>query len=173
MSVFTPYSIYATRLPQLKPGHFFKIGRNYYQVVAVRRNRQKITISGSQTKYPLNTSKSTSYESLHGNLEKNRIVHLQYVAVKNSGVNTMFRWGTLPLFSKDVALSIDSEVAGLSNPMEIDRWSYDPSMHLTLDQDGDQTYIFECVEYEVKPYDGEPRMYLHLMANGHGIFVEK
>ena len=173
MSVFSPYQVYASRLPQLKPGHFFKAGDKYYQVVAVRRNRQRITISGAQENYALNVSTNTSYEALHGKLDKNRIVHIQYVAVENDGVETTFYWGTLPLFSKDGKLTINSKVAGLSNPMEVDRWSYDDSMYLKLDQTGTQTYIFECVEYEVKEYPYQPKMYLHLMANGHGIFVEK
>jgi len=173
MSVFSPYQIWASRLPQLKPGHFFKIGDKFYQVVAVRRNRQRITISGSKENYGLNVSTDSSYEALHGNLNKERIVHIQYVAVENADVSTTFYWGTPPLFSKDVKISIDTNVASVSNPMEVDRWSYDDSMYLRLDQTGTQVYIFECVEYQVKPYPAEPKMYLHLMANGQGVFVEK
>jgi len=173
MSVFSPYQVYAPRLPQLKPGHFFKVGSKYYQVVAVRRNRQRISISGSQTNYGLTSSTDPSYEALHGKLEKNRIVHIQYLAVENDTVESILHWGTPPLFSKDVKIAITNKTAGPSNPIEIDRWSYDETMFIRLDQDGTQVYIFECVEYEIKPYPAEPRMYLHLMANGHGIFVEK
>ena len=174
MSVFTPYQAWTPRLPQLKVGHFFKIGDRFYQIVNVRRNRQRITVSGAKTTdYSLNVSTDSTYESLHGNLEKDRIVHIQYVAVENDGVTTVFSWGPQPLFSKDVKLGIDTNLASKTNPMEIDRWSYDNSMYLKLTQTGTQVYIFECVEYEVKPYQGEPSKYLHLMANGQAVYVEK
>lgn len=170
---FNPYSVWAPRLPQLKPGHIFKIGDKFYQIVVVRRNRQRHVIAGAQTDYRLYTETNAAFATLHGLLSLNRVVHLQYIAVETGAVTTIFYWGTPPLFAKDVALTIDTNVAPTTNPMELDRWSYDTAMHLRLTQSAGQNYIFECVEYEVSPYEGEPDKYLHLMANGQAVFVEK
>jgi len=174
---FNPYSVWAPRLPQLKPGHLFKAGDKFYQVVVVRRNRQRHVIAGAQTDYRLYTETNTNFAMLHGLLSLNRIVHIQYIAVETAAVTTLFYWGTPPLFAKDVRLTIDTNVAPTTNPMEVDRWSYDTAMHLMLTQSAGQNYIFECVEYEIAEYKveagEEPERYLHLMPNGQAVFVEK
>lgn len=170
---FVPYTIYSPRLPQLKPGHFLKIGDKFYQIVGVRRNRQRHTIAGAQTDYRLETGTSAVFETLHGLMSKNRVVHLQYIAVETAVVTSTLYWGTPPLFSKDVGLTITTVQAGLTNPMELDRWSYDSSMHIRLSQSAGQVYDFEVVEYEVNSYAEEPEKYLHILPSGYGIFVEK
>jgi hypothetical protein len=173
MSYFKPYDIYATRLPILKPGHLLKIGAKFYQVIAVRRNRKKVALGSSQTKYRFYTETDSSYESMHGNLNLNRVVHIQYVSI-DQNVDTKFYWGTQPLQSKDVEEAIQPWGANLLAPLEVDRWSFDPSMHLYVTTGGAQNFYFEIIEYEVTEYAGTPtRPYLYVMPNGFAIFVEE
>jgi hypothetical protein len=161
-------------LPVLKAGHFLKIGTDFYQILTVRRNRQRHEVSGAITEAKaLNVSENAAYEPLHGNLKKDRVVHLQYVAVETAAVTSVLYWGTVPLLSKDYAISISTVTAPVDAPLEIDRWSFDESMRLALTQSATQIYDFECVEYEVTKYEGVPKMYLHIMANGQAIFVER
>jgi len=173
MSVFTPYTTYRVHYPALKPGYIIKIGDKFYQVITARNNRPKIAISGAQTaKVVLYLTTVAQYEQLHGEMKKNRIVHLQYVSIDQAQTVNMY-WGTEPLFSKDYDDTVDTTRAGLTNPIGIDRWSYDPSMNLSIKQAGTQNYYFEIMEYEVIPYEGTPpRPYLHIMANGQAILVE-
>jgi len=171
---FKPYVIYATRLPILKPGHVMRIGDNYYQVITVRHDRKRFTISGAKTEaYRLYLTTDATYENLHGSIERNRIVHLQYLAVETATVTSVLWWGTQPLLSKDVSESITTITAPVDAPLEIDRWSFDPAMHLYLTQSATQVYDVELIEYEIIPYGGAPtRPYLHIMGNGQAIFVE-
>jgi hypothetical protein len=172
MSHFSPYTIYATRLPVLKPGHLIKIADKYYMVTTVRRNRKKVSLIGSKDKYRFYTETDASYASMHGNLSLNRVVHLQYVSIDQS-VDTILYWGTQPLLSKDVEEAIQPWAANLAAPLEIDRWSFTPEMHLYVTTAGDQNFYFEIIEYEVVEYPGTPtRPYLYIMANGQAIFVE-
>ncbi len=169
---FTPYSIYATRLPRLKPGFLMKIGDKYYMVTTVRTNRKKVALATAQTKYRFYTETNPDYASLHGNLALNRVVHIQYVSI-DQNVDTIFYWGTQPLQSKDVEEKIQPWGAGLSNPLEVDRWSFDPAMHLYVTTAGAQNFYFEIIEYEIVEYTGKPtRPYLYIAPNGQAIFVE-
>lgn len=173
MSYFQPYSVYATRLPILKPGHLLKIGSKFYQIKTVRHNRKKVALASAQTTYRFYTDTDASYASLHGNLSLNRVVHLQYIAI-DQDVSTKFYWGTQPLQSKDVEEDIRPTWANLSAPLEIDRWSYDSAMHLYVTTGGAQNFYFEIVEYEVVEYSGTPtRPYLYIMGNGQAVFVER
>jgi len=143
-------------------------------IITVRDNRKLIAVTGAQaTKYPLYQTTAAAYESLTGNLQKNRIVHLQYVAVDQGSVTSELFWGTEPLQSKDVDDTFTSITANVSNPLAVDRWSYDTSMYLSLEQTNTQNYYFQIYEYEVVAYTGEPpRPYWQLMANGQSILVE-
>lgn len=174
MSYFKPYDIYATRLPVLKPGHLLKIGAKFYQVIVVRRNRKKISVSGAQTnKYIFYTATGAEFTPMVGNLNTNRIVHLQYVSI-DQDTNTVFYWGTEPLQSKDRAEPMQTWGANLLAPLEIDRWSFDEAMNLQVTQAATQNYYFEIIEYEVVEYEGTPtRPYLYIMANGQAIFVSE
>jgi hypothetical protein len=168
--------VYATRLPVLKAGHIVHTGPDfesgYLQVVTVRNNRKKVAISGAKTTlYDLVIGTDTSYESLHGNLKKNRIVHLQYLGISETQ-NTYLWWLTQPLLSKDVDEAILPTTAPVDQPLEIDRWSYDDSQYLRIKQDGTQNYYFVIVEYEVTGYPGKPDGdFLHVFANGQAQFV--
>ena len=142
-------------------------------VITARNNRPLIAVSGAVTTYTtFDVSILAAYEQLHGELKKNRIVHLQYLAIDQAQAINL-QWGTEPVFSKDVDATMTTARAGLTNPIAIDRWSYDPAMRLAFKQAGTQNYYFEIMEYEVTPYEGEPPApYLHLMANGQAILVE-
>lgn len=177
MADFTPTTIYETRLPELKPGHILHIGpdfsKGFYQVTTVRHNPKDVALTGAKTDYRLYITTDASYESLHGSLERNRIVHIQYVSAANSAPKTKWYWGTQPLLSKDVDEEITGVQMAMNRPLKVDRWSYDSAMHLYLTQDTDQTYYFEVVEYTIVGYPGKPKTpYLHIMANGQAVFVE-
>jgi len=163
-------------LPVLKAGHIIHTGpefdKGYLQVVTVRNNRKKVSISGAKTDlYDLVISTAAAYESLHGNLKKNRIVQLQYLGL-GQAQNTYLWWLTQPLLSKDVDEAITSAEAPVDQPIEIDRWSYDDSQFLRVKQAGTQDYYFVIAEYEVTGYPGKPDGdFLHIFANGQAQFV--
>jgi hypothetical protein len=172
MSAFTPYTNYRTAMPWLEPGNIIKIQQSLYMVVTVRHNRKTVALSGAQTKLALAVDSGTTYESLTGNLQKNRIVHLQYVAIDQENTPEFF-WGTQPLQSKDVDDTMSTTTASLSNPLPVNRWSYDSSMRLLVTQSATQNYYFEIVEYEIVAYAGSPpRPYYQIMANGQAILVQ-
>lgn len=174
MSYFKPYDVYATRLPVLKPGHLLKIGDKFYQVIVVRRNRKKVAVSGAKTsKYIFYTTTGEEFTPMVGNLNTNRVVHLQYVSI-DQDTNTVFYWGAEPLLSKDRAETLQTWGANLLAPLEIDRWSFDEAMNLQITQADSQNYYFEIIEYEVVAYAGTPtRPYLYVMPNGQAIFVSE
>jgi len=163
-------------LPVLKAGHIIHTGPDfesgYLQVVTVRNNRKKVSVTGAKTTlYDLVISTDTSFESLHGNLKKNRIVHLQYLGL-GTAASTYLWWLTQPLLSKDVDEAITSTIAPVDQPIELDRWSYDDSQYLRIKQSTDQDYYFVIAEYEVVGYPGKPEgNFLHIFSNGQAQFV--
>jgi hypothetical protein len=176
---FTPYNIWKAAYPELKAGELFKIQNQYYMIIQVRHNRKAVAVTGSQTNYILaldNAStagtSSTFLESMTGNLNKNRIVHIEYVGLTIADTPE-FIWGTQPLQSKDVADTLNANLAGTTNPIEVDRWSYDQSMRLLVTQGNvSQVYYFDIVEYEIVAYAGVPTQpYWQLLSNGAGIYV--
>lgn len=169
---FHPYTVYATRLPVLKPGHLVKIGDKFYMVTVVRRNRKTVSLTGAKTDYRFKTETSAEYTPMVGNITMNRVVHLQYVALSTTA-STKFKWLTQPLLSKEREESVNSVTAPVDAPLEIDRWSFDEAMHLYVTTDGDQTFYFEIIEYEIIEYAGKPtRPYLYITPSGQAIFVE-
>ena len=179
MSAFTPYQIWKAAYPELKAGELFKIQNLYYMIIQVRHNRKAVAVTGSQTNYILaldNASTagttSTFLESMTGNLNKNRIVHIEYVGLTVADTPE-FIWGTQPLQSKDVADTLSATLASVTNPIEVDRWSYDQSMRLLVTQGNvSQVYNFDIVEYEIVAYAGTPQQpYWQLLSNGAGIYV--
>lgn len=177
MSTFKPWQVYKTALPVLKAGHIIHTGPDfesgYLQVVTVRNNRKKVEVSGAKTSlYDLVIGTDTNFESLHGNLKKNRIVHLQYLGL-GADQSTYLWWLTQPLLSKDVDEAITSVIAPIDQPIEIDRWSYDDSQYLRIKQAATQQYYFVIVDYEVTGFPGKPDSdFLHIFANGQAQFVK-
>lgn len=178
MTDFKPVTRYEVALPVLKAGHLIHAGpdfsKGYVQIVTVRHNPKKVALTGAKTTLvDLTIGTLTSYESLHGNLKKNRVVHIQYIGVSESTITSELWWLTQPLHSKDVEESIDSVRAPVDAPLTVDRWSYDDSQYLRVKQSGTQYYYFKIVEYEVGPFEGKPdRPFLHVFANGQAQFVE-
>ena len=172
---FVPYSIYEPRLPKLKPGFFLNISGKFYQIMSVRNNRQSISIDGAYAEpgRALNASTDNTYEALHGNIDVGRVVQIQYLALTTTQ-DVLFRWGTEPLLSRWRPLYINSNGAGLTNPLQVDRWSFDESMHIKVVKDaGSQTLWLEIIEYEVTPWEKTPpKKYLKILPNGHAVFVE-
>jgi len=174
---FKPFSVYVTRLPVLKPGHIIHTGPDfdsgYLQIITVRNNRKKVSVTGAKTSlYDLVITTDTSFESLHGNLKKNRIVHLQYLGLGTTA-STYLWWLVSPLLSKDVDEAITSAIAPVDQLIELDRWSYDDSQYLRIKQSTDQDYYFVIVEYEVAGYPGKPEGdFLHIFGNGQAQFVK-
>jgi hypothetical protein len=174
MSTFSPYSVYRVAFPLLKPGYLIKVADKYYMVITARNNRPIVTLTGVQTKFDLDVGQSSpaGLECMAGELKKNRIVHIQYVSIDTGNTPTLY-WGVEPLLSKDVEVTLSTVRAGLTNPIAVDRWSYDPSMRLLVTQTATQNYYFEMMEYEVTPYEGVPdRPYLQILANGQAILVD-
>ena len=174
MSVFSVYTIYKVAFPFLKPGYLIKIGDKFYMVITARNNRPIVALTGAKTKFDLDIGQSdpAGLECMAGELKKNRIVHIQYVAIDTANTPTLY-WGTEPLLSKDVEVTLSTARAGLTNPIAVDRWTYDPSMRLLVTQTATQNYYFEMMEYEVTPYEGTTdRPYLQIMANGQAILVD-
>jgi len=172
---FIPYSLYDVRLPKLRPGYFLNIAGKFYQIVTVMNNRQSVDIAGAYTESApliLNTTTSNTYDSLHGNIEVGRVVQLQYFAL-TTAVDVLLRWGTEPLLSKSRPLYINSNGAGLTNPMQIDRWSHDREMRLAVVKSaGAQVLWLEIVEYEVVEWTKTPpKEYLKILDNGQAVFV--
>ena len=179
MSQFIPYNIWKAAYPELKAGELLKIQNLYYMIIQVRHNRKAVAVTGIQTNYILALDNnatagttSTFLESMTGNINKNRIVHIEYVALTVADTPE-FIWGTQPLQSKDVADTLNANLAGATNPIEVDRWSYDQSMRLLVTQGNvSQIYYFDIVEYEIVAYAGTPQQpYWQLLSNGAGIYV--
>jgi len=174
---FVPYGIYEPRLPKLKPGFFMNIAGKFYQIVDVKNNRQPVDLTAAAftetSPLILNSTTNNIYEALHGNLEVGRVVQLQYFALTTT-VDTLLRWGTPPLLSKWRTLYINSNGAGLTNPLQLDRWSYDKEMRIAVIKGaGAQTMWIEIVEYEVTAWDKTPpKKYLKILENGAAVFVE-
>lgn len=173
---FAPYVIYSSRLPVLKPAHFIKAADKMYQAYVVRKNRQTLALNAAAVlaTAPVVLSEDTlpAFAAMHGKLDVGRIVHLQYMAL-TTGIDTTFLWGIDPLWSKWVALAIDSALAQVAAPMEVDRWTYDKEMRLAYYKDvGAQTLYLEVVEYEVKATALTPSRYLKILPNGQATFIE-
>jgi hypothetical protein len=169
---FSPYTRYVVGLPVLRPGNILAIGGDFYMIITVRENRKLVALTGLQTKYPLALDSGPSFESLHGNLKKNRVVNILYVAIDQSNTPELF-WGTEPLQSKDVDDTMSTVLDGISNPLMINRWSYDQSMRLLVTESATQNYYFEIIEYEIVAYAGTPpRPYWQILQNGQAILVE-
>jgi len=161
----------------LLAGHIIHTGPDfetgYFQVITVRSNRKTVRIAGAKTElYDLVIGTISSYESLHGNLKKNRIVHIQYLGLGQTQPAYLW-WLTQPLPSKDVDEPLSSVEAPIDQPADINRWSYDESQFLRIKQSGTQDYYFLIAEYEIVEYPGKPDGdFLHIFANGQAQFVK-
>ena len=189
---FQPYSVFDARLPKLKPGFFLEIAGKFYQIMVVRNNRQLVAMRAgtpigagahAEPGYVLNSSSNAQYQALHGGLDQERVVQIQYVSLTVAAADgvipptipwILLRWGTEPLFSKVRPLYIDANAASLTNPLQLDRWSYDKEMRLSIIKAaGNQDMWLEIIEYTVTLWKKtSPKRYLKILANGQAVFVE-
>ena len=171
---FQPYTIYKAELPRLRAGHFIQIGSSFYQVKTVRRNRQAFDFA-TTAEVVLNVTTNTIYEAMHGNIKVDRVTHLQYVSVLNTAPDVLLKWGTEPLLSRWRNIKINANMANRQAPLEIDRWSHDPEMRLSVTPDttAAQTLYFETVEYEVVAWEKTPpKQYLKILPDGQATFMK-
>ncbi len=166
---FLPYQIQTDRLPKLKAGHIFKIGEKFFRIKEVRRNRKSFTENLVAAAKPWNTTSGVAYTNLVGDLKNVRVVHLHYLSLITA-IPCGLRWGTEPLLSRITEETLDLNLANLAAPYEIDKWSYDESMHIKLTKIvGAQTCIVELIEYTVESGVKSP-VYLELTPQGEAVF---
>lgn len=173
---FTPYKVEAPRLPVLKPGYFLKVAGKFYEVREVRRYRIKVHLEGGSEglkDYPLTSDKSDEWAVLHGAIGMDRVVNIQYIACGTAD-DIKLRWIKDPLMSRSVELPLNSALAPLDSPLEVDKWSYDKEMHLkvTLEAGKTQDLYVEGVEYIVQSTTKRPSEYLELTSDGSARFVK-
>jgi len=164
---FIPYQIQKPELPKLEIGYFVKIGDNFYQVKQRKLWRRKLPSISSATKFI-----DPTYSGITGNLDLNRLVHYRYLSI-DADVNAVFYWGeTKPLLSDYADIPLDTKIAGLSNPIQIDKWSYSNSMYIYLKSlTGTVNVYLEGFEYLIEKTEEKPTKYLDIAPNGDARFV--
>jgi len=164
---FTPYQIQKPELPKLEIGYFVKIGESFYQVTQRKIWRRKLANISSPTKFV-----DPTYAGITGNLDLKRLVHYRYLSV-DADVGALFYWGeTKPLFSDYADITVDTKTAGLSNPIQIDKWSYSNSMYIYLKSlTGTVNVYLEGFEYAIEKSEEKPAKYLDIAPNGDARFV--
>lgn len=173
MSSFKPYSIEAVTLPLLKVGHVVKISDNFYLIHEVRRLRKKVSLTGplSPEKYPLTTDSNEAYTNLHGSIENERLIHIQYLSLSET-TSTYLYWMEEPLLSRARDEALDSTLAALDAPYIVDKWSYSKEQHIKVKiPSGTQNLYFEIAEYRIKVTTVTPREYLRVTADGGATFI--
>jgi len=115
------------------------------------------------------------YAMLHGNLKVGRIIHICYIACGTAN-DVLLKWMIEAMGSHWYNLLVNNTVYGLSNPWEIDRWSYDDEMHIKYTLAGvAQTLYVEVVEYEVVEYTKaltSGQQFLKVLPNGQARMAE-
>lgn len=173
---FVPYQIVADRLLKLKSGYLFKIGEKYYEIKEVRRIRQQITEPAGTYNKKVWSKDATppavaTYGHLTGAIDLKRVTHLQYISCRDAE-DAEFRWMEEPLLSVVNMLPLNTLLAGLTAPYEIDKWSYSTTMMLKLTAVFTVVarFIVEFIEYKVEEFTGTPTQYLELLPSGEAVF---
>jgi len=168
---FKPYTYRTERLPIRKAGEILQIAGSFYEIREVRITRQQITLTAGVSDQTLNVATSSTYEPIVGNIKKSRVVHLQYLACSTTDA-VYLKWQENPLLSRAANLPLNSNLANLESPYEVNKWSYDDSMCLkySLAAGLSQTLTIEAIEYFVAPYKGTPEKYLEITADGEAVF---
>lgn len=180
---FEPYTIYKEALPFLKVGHIIKAGAGrkggtgFWIVKRVNPGRFRYVETAARTRYPLNQQSSPTFNAVVGDLDVNRIVHLQYLSVETA-VDVILYWGKDPFMAKDVEIPINVNLTPLNAPLMLDKWTYDQSMFLAITKAApEQDFDFEMFGYivEAAPEYTEsrpPKKYLQITSEGNATFVE-
>src|SRR3990170_5837727 len=151
---------YRLALPVFKVGHIIKAGggskggSGFWVITKVMEGRIKIAETGAITKKKWVASSGDAYKQVSGNIDTQRIVHLQYMGCLQTTASLMY-WMKDPLFSPETDSSVDSTIAPDTNPVRLDKWSYDQSMFMAVSiAAGTQDFVIETVNYEVEEYKG-------------------
>lgn len=182
-----PTTVYEEALPILKVGHIIrsgagtKGGTGFYVVKEIRIGRYPVTNAAIRsTIYQLNVSNDTNFSAVSGDINVNRIVHLQYFCIMTSSsiALTPF-WGKDPLMAKDVELSVTDSDIPQTSPLKLDKWSYDQSQYFGIKTASATSIVFEIlmINYTVEPapeYSDTklPRKYLEITSAGNARFIE-
>lgn len=173
------HETYRSALPILKVGHVIKAGAGskegsgFWIVKKVMPGRIKLTETGVITKRMWISKTAAVYGQVSGNLNTERIVHLQYLACLDINDALLF-WGNDPLFSVETDSTVNNVITPDVNPILLDKWSYDQSMFIavSITTAVSQNFIVETVNYEVEPLKGTlPKKYLELTAEGNAVFI--
>lgn len=182
-----PTTVYEEALPILKVGHVIKAGAGrkggtgYYVVKEVRPGRFQVTNAAIRsTIYSLTADHNTDFNAISGNLDTDRIVHLQYVAVMtSSSIDVTPYWGKDPLIAKDVAAVINDVLVPQTSPLKLDKWSYDQSMYFGIITASATSVamVFMMVNYTITPAPNysdanPPKKYLEITSFGDARFIE-
>lgn len=171
---------YRLALPVLKVGHVIKAGAGskggsgFWVVEKVMEGRFLINENAIVTKKKWIASSGDAYKQVSGNLDTERIVHLQYLGALDTN-DALLYWMKDPLFSPEVDSTVNSTVAPDTNPLRLDKWSYDQSMFLAVTAAAavNHQLIVETVNYLVEPLSGKPpKKYLEITVEGNATFVE-
>ncbi|GEM_PF-4224840 len=174
------YENYRLALPVLKVGHIIKAGSGskggtgFWIIRKVMEGRVLINESSIVTKKKWVSASGDAYRQVSGNLDTQRIVHLQYLAALDAN-DALIYWMKDPLFSPENDSTVNSTIAPDTNPLRLDKWSYDQSMFMavTIASSADRRLIVETVNYEVQALGGQaPRKYLEITSEGNATFVE-
>lgn len=179
--VIQPTTVYEEALPILKVGHIIKTAAKYYIVKEVRPGRFQVTNAATRsTVYALNASGNADYNAITGNLDTQRIVHLQYVAVITAAsIDVTPYWGKDTLIAKDVAAVINDVIAPATSPLKLDKWSYDQAQYFGIITAAATSVVimFMMVNYTVE-FTSEytearpPKKYLEITVTGNARFIE-
>ncbi len=179
--VLTPYQNYKLALPVLKTGHVIKAGAGsaggtgFWVIKRVMPGRIKITETGVITKKQWIQKNGDNYRQVSGNIDTQKIVHLQYLACLQSN-DALIYWGKDPVFSFDYdGSTVNNTIASDASPITLDKWSYDQSMFMSVSIAAavSQDFVVETVVYEVMAHRGPaPRKYLEITSDGNATFVE-
>jgi len=170
---FKPYTYYASKLPVLKPGHFLKIGEEYFVVKAKKRARVIIDL-GTSTYDKKGLHEISENNDLLGNKDLGKIVHIQYLAC-DTDVDVYLELAGKSLFGEEYRVPVNSNVAPTDCPIEIDKWFYDKSRYikLTKSSTSSQKLYIEYILYLVEKAPTVPSKYLKLTTEGEAIFIER
>lgn len=171
---------YRAALPVLKVGHVIKAGggskggSGFWRIEKVMEGRILFNENAVVTKKKWNAANGDAYKQVSGNLDTERIVHLQYLGALDAA-DVLLYWMKNPLFSTETDSIVNSTIAPDTNPLRLDKWSYDQSMFMAVTAAAavNHQLIVETVNYEVAPLkDGAPRKYLEIVSEGNATFVE-
>lgn len=172
---------YRLALPVFKVGHIIRAGggskgsSGFWVITKVMEGRIKIPETGALTKKKWVAASGDTYKQVSGNIDTQRIVHLQYMGCLDA-VDALVYWMKDPLFSPETDSTVNSTIAPDTNPIRLDKWSYDQAMFMAVSiAAGTLNFLVETVTYEVEEYKGQtaPSKYLEITSEGNAFFVEK